>query len=242
MVPVSDPITRRLSEADALLREHVRHPASLAPDRDEATPLLQLGQRLFTDLAEGPATALADGLRRIVAAQVHHFPETIFWDFDYMAAAMASQAVDTEETTLLADDIVSLQRQYGCQSVICFRYVHDFTYGFDWAKWTRRDPQQRAHIGPFDRAFVDHLMTRGDELEELIAHDDVKYPKLADGTPRNPFGFSREPEDERRLFLEMAARDLLPVRTWDPDATPVWDRPFAELRAEVAREIGTPTR
>jgi hypothetical protein len=233
-----------LEEADALLRRQTGAVTSLSPDRDEATPLRDLGRELFSSLRPRTAASLADGLSDIVTAQIAHFPETIFWDFDYLTATLARGAHDStpEAVARLTDNIVLLQEQYGCQSVICFRYVHDFTYGFDWAKCVRRNPTDRMRVGPFDRRFVDYLMKRGGELEELIAQNDEKYPKLPDGTPRNPFGFSREPDDERRLFVELAARNLLPVRTWEIDATPVWDRPFADLRASVAAELGTPTK
>ena len=52
------------------------------------------------------------------------------------------------------------------------------------------------------------------------------------------FGFSREPEDELRLFRDLAARGLLPVEAWRLETAPTWDRPFTDLRAERARVLG----
>ena len=72
----------------------------------------------------------------------------------------------------------------------------------------------------------------------LIAIDDPVYPGLPDEQARNPFPFSREPDGELRLHRALAARGLIPIAAWDPDALPVWSRPFAALRAELATELG----
>ena len=75
---------------------------------------------------------------------------------------------------------------------------------------------------------------RGHELLALIAQRDEKYPPLADDRPRNPFGFSREPDAEVAIHRDLAARDLIPVEAWRWDAAPRFDRPFADLRRERA--------
>jgi hypothetical protein len=145
---------------------------------------------------------------------------------------------DPSDLLARAEQICRLQKLYGQNSIICFRYVHDFVYGFDWAKWVLRDPETRNVHGPFSGAFLDYIENRAHELIDLIHNDDEKYPKLESGEPRNPFVFSREPDDERRLFMTLAERDLIPVRAWTFDTTPVWNRPFAALRAEMAVELG----
>jgi hypothetical protein len=126
--------------------------------------------------------------------------------------------------------------------VLAFRYVHDFTYGFDWAKWVMHEPAERRGVGPFDPTFLAYLRSRGEELVTLIELDDEKYPKLPDGRSRNPFGFSREPAHEALLFTDLAARGLLPIRAWDVESEPVAERPFADLRFDRARQLGVPTR
>ena len=126
--------------------------------------------------------------------------------------------------------------------MLAFRYLHDFTYGYDWAKWVMRKPEVRLGIRPFDPVFVAYLRRRGEELVALVERDDKKYPKLPDGRSRNPFGFSREPAHEAVLFSDLAARGLLPVRGWDMDAEPVAERPFADLRFDRARQLGIPMR
>jgi hypothetical protein len=112
--------------------------------------------------------------------------------------------------------------------------VHDLTLGFDWAKWVAAAPADRQAVGPFDRAFLRSMLERGRELLALIRVDDAKYPRLVSGEPRNPFVFSREPDHEVRLHRELAARRLIPVRAWEPNATPVWDRPFQAEREALA--------
>lgn len=234
---------RRLRRADETLRTHVGQPASLATGNPVATRLEVLGRGVLCDrTSEEVAIAFAQGLSEIVEAQVEQFPETIFWDMDFLAASLLRTPGGAAGIEALAREIVLLQKQYGRNSVICFRYVHDFSYGFDWAKWVASAPEARAHIGPFDPEFIHYLRRRGEELVTLIAEDDKKYPKLPDGRPRNPFGFSREPDDERRLTLELASQGLIPVSTWRVDARPRWDRPYAEIREALAREIGLKTR
>ena len=173
---------------------------------------------------------VARDLSRLVESMTHSFPDNLFWDLDVIADALRNGVA--------ADLIIRVQPLYGQHGKIRFRYIHDFIYGFDWAKWVRRAPDERATHGPFSEAFLEHSFRRGHELLALIAKDDRKYGQLSGTGARNPFGFSREPEDEAQLFRDLAERDLLPVRAWDPDAEQIWDRPFAELRTERARELG----
>ena len=234
-----------LARADAFAAQEIGVLASLAPDRPHITPLHTLGQQLLSP-ADPPALqrAFSQGVCAILIAQVRDFPETLYWDMDHMASSLLEQgrAHGAAALTTLCEDIASIQRQYGKHSIIRFRYVHDFSYGFDWAKWVARAPQTRKHVGPFDHRFIRHLMRRGEELVALIMADDEAYPKLTDGRPRNPFGFSRSPPNERRLFAELAAQDLIPVRTWLVHASPVWQRDFASQRDACARALGVPTR
>lgn len=238
--------TERLREADLAMAEQLGAPArSLDPSRAHATSLSKLCDML-APRAEDPEVvdAFVTGLIEISRSQLEHFPETLFWDIDFMASSLleGSRTRDARELASLCDKITKIQARYGHGSIIAFRYTHDFSYGFDWAKWVLKDPTNRQHVGPFDEHFIDYLLVRADELADLIANDDVKYPKLPDGTPRNPFGFSREPEDELRLFASLAEHQLVPVESWSVDTTPRWREEFAELREQHARNLGIATR
>lgn len=235
----------RLGSSYGALRGEHGPFTSLAPDRDEATPLHTLARELLApEDAPELAVAFAEGLDAILVAQVEHFPETIYWDMDFMAASLLAQgrAGGAQHLRALCQDVASIQAQYGRHSAICFRYVHDFTYGYDWAKWIGRDPSTRARFGPFDAHFISYLQRRGEELVALIMADDEKYPKLPSGKPRNPFGFAREPEHEARLFAQLAEHDELPLKTWSPTNDLVWDGDYACRREERASALGILTR
>ncbi|MEM6292116.1 MAG: ferrochelatase [Myxococcota bacterium] len=183
--------------------------------------------------------AFAEGLCEAVAAMLHAFPENLLWDLHALGAAQLRHARASEDppTTVrhLWQRIAALQHAFGHHGPIRFRYIHDFIYGFDWAKWVAKNPSERRAIGPYDPAFVERMHTRGAELVTLIeGGKDAKYGPLQGPQARNPFGFSREPEAELALHRRLAASDALPVRAWDPGATPDWTRPYARLREEAA--------
>jgi hypothetical protein len=214
---------------------------TLNPDGCTATSLEQLGQDILPGCDPEIAHVFVRGFSDIAEAIVDNFPETLFWDLDFMASEILRQD-DPGRIEQLCADLTQLQLQYGRHSVLAFRYVHDFTYGYDWAKWVMREPEERRDVRPFDPAFIAYLQRRGEELVTLIERNDAKYPKLPHGRSRNPFGFSREPAHEALLFSDLAARGLLPVRGWDVEARPVAGRPFAELRVDLARRLGVPMR
>lgn len=243
MAVLSESALAPLERADGALRAHTPTPRSLG-QRGEATPLAELGRALLPGAEPALARAWARGIAAILEAQIEHFPGTLFWDMDYLGAALLEGPCgeDVDDLGALCAEIVALQRQYGRHSVIAFRYTHDFTYGFDWAKWVKKDPSHRGQTRPFDPEFIRYLRRRGAELAELIAQDDRKYPKLPDGTPRNPFGFSRQPGSELRLFEELAARGLIPAHTWRRRAQPDWTPAYAQAREELAAQLCVPTR
>ncbi len=230
-----------LAEMDAVLRDWGHR--SLAPEREQGRELLPVCAMLVAP-GDSPAlvNALAQGLVEVSAAQVSSFPENLYCDFEFMAADLLRRARAAVDPVGLLSvrlaQIARLQRLYGGDTAIRFRYVHDFVYGYDWAKWVGRDPDLRAGVGPYDAVFLDHLEHRAHELLGLIAVDDPLYPGLPDEQARNPFPFSREPASELRLHRALAARGLIPLAAWDPDAQPVWSRPFAALRAELAATLG----
>lgn len=232
----------RLAAADRQV-DGVGERGTLDPTRERARSLAEvvdLVVRTEDSTPAGPAIdALAGGLAAIASAQAEAFPSNLFWDFEAMAAAIWGGGEGPEAARIAAtcEEIAALQRLYGGEP-IRFRYVHDFVYGFDWAKWVRRDPPRRRGVGPFDRPFLAAMARRGRELVALIAGDDRKYHRLRDTRPRNPFPFSREPADERTLHRDLAARGLIPVEAWRIDPEPRWDRAYAALRAERARALG----
>ncbi len=232
-----------LTATDDHLDAHAWGRRSLAPDREQSRSLLAVCTAAVGP-EDGPATivALARGLAALARTQQESFPDNLFCDFDLLVhtlvrRARASLHPTTTVTDLLAQ-ICRLQALYGRDTAIRFRYVHDFVYGFDWAKWVGRDPDLRAHVGPFDAEFLDHLERRAHEMFGLIAADDPVYGLLPDEHARNPFPFSREPAAETTLHRDLARRGLVPVEAWNPDARPTWRRPFAALRVERAAALG----
>ena len=244
-----------LNEATTTLeRELGSTPRSLAPDREHATPLAELHATVLDSCAGahharlfGP---LAEGLARLALAQLEAFPGNLFWDLDHIAAAIVTEACPLESEAARAcvedrfDRMARLQHLYGRATAINFSYVHDFVYGFDWAKWVAREPALHADVpGPFSLRFLDYMERRGHELLELIANDDRKYPSLQDDRPRNPFSFSREPEAEVRLHGELARQRLIPVETWALDGggydwSTRWQIAFQDRRVAVAEGLG----
>ena len=234
----------RLATVDALLEREAVGLHTLDPARERPTPLAELGRRL---LGDDPDTAralhCADVLGRIAAAQLLHFPQNLFWDFDYTAATLVRVA--REHSALEFEQHVAmferLQGLFGCHSPIRFRYVTDFIYGLDWERFVTRDPGSHGSVGPFARIFLERVLARGAELQALVESGaDVDYPPLAPGQWRNPFAFSRVPQHELRLHRELAAAGLIPVPGWRVDAEPDWRKPYTRLRLERARSLGIP--
>jgi hypothetical protein len=232
---------------------------TLDPARQHATPLVSVHHRALAELDGDPdhhelarrlGSPVADGICGLAMAQLEAFPGNLFWDLDLIAASIVGQVRGLEVRAAIThvedqfQRMAALQHLYGRATAINFSYVHDFVYGFDWAKWVAREPSLHADVpAPFSTRFLVHMHERGHELLQLIEQDDGKYPDLPDDQARNPFEFSREPQAEVTLHRELARRDLIPVPTWDAggascDWTTRWREPFAARRVEVARELG----
>lgn len=245
MNPATLPATARaqLATADRSLDAHAWGRRSLAPGREQSRSLLEVCAAAArpTDDAD-TLLALATGVAELADVQRESFPDNLCCDLDFLVAhtlrrARASARPAADVADRLAR-ICRLQRLYGRDTVIRFSYVHDFVYGFDWAKWVGRDPDLRASVGPFDTVFLDHLERRAHVMLGLIAADDPVYGQIPEDQARNPFPFSREPAAELTLHRDLAARSLVPVEAWEPEATPTWRRPFAALRVERAAALG----
>lgn len=239
-----DPL-QPLRDADRRLDQAGLARRSLAPDRGRATTLTALGERAARELAPAALAALAEGLAALAEAIRTHFPDNLFWDLDAVAGQLCAGALaerdDAGAAARLADvcqRLVRLHALYGDRSAIRFRYIHDLTYAFDWARWVSKEPASRAGVGPFDPAFLTFSETRGAELLVLIEADDGTYPRLRDGRHRNPFGFSREPSDEAALLGELASRGQLPLETWRWEAEPRWQEDWGRIRKALAVELG----
>ena len=210
---------------------------SLAPDREKPTSLPDLLKALAPRLSgEDALAAFVDGLDDVVEAVLANFPDNIFWDLDYLASAI-TRAGSPRQIRLMAAMVVDLQEGFGRHSILRFRYVHDFTLGFDWCRWVKEDAAERADIGPFDWIFLRYLQKRRRELEALIAVNDEKYYQLDAGEIRNPFAFSREPEEEAQLHEILSSNGDIPVAAWDIDGVCRYEKEFGKIRVEVSKSL-----
>jgi hypothetical protein len=224
---------------------------TLDPERELATPLVDVHARALVELPSERRAALAEplatGLIELALAQLDAFPGNLFWDLDLIACEVARETGEAEtlaEARVTLDDrfarMARLQALYGRATAINFSFVHDFVYGYDWVKWLSRT-RTESIVRPFGLEFLSFMQRRGLELLDLIAADDREYPLLADHQPRNPFPFSRAPADELRLHRELARRQLIPVPTWSATielGTLDRSRAWQAARIEVAGELG----
>lgn len=233
----------RIAELDDTLVGRPDPLLTLHPDRPRARlPSEQLEAVLEPDDPPSFAGAVASGVAQVYDAILRAFPSNLLWDLDGLFGTVVQAARGSgDPATTVAQTmavVAGLQDTFG-RGPINFRYIHDFVYGFDWAKWVRKDPEHRRDVGPYDPEFLAAMQARGQELLDVIARDaDEKYPPLRGPEARNPFGFSREPADEITLHSALARRGLIPVRAWTRQAAATWDRDFAHLRSDVAAELG----
>ncbi|MHC5611661.1 MAG: hypothetical protein ACYTXA_11735 [Nostoc sp.] len=216
---------------------------SLNPHKTLITSFTELGNLITEQNTDIKLLAtLQKTLECIVYTQLQNFPENIFWDFDFLVSSILRQALVADEgaisfLTVFGEKMVSLTEMFGNKTEMRFRYVHDFIYGFEWARWVQKEPQKRAHIEPFSLVFLDYLLVKGKELLQRISHGQVTSYKLCDTGYRNPFTFSREPKDEYRLLSYLAEEELIPVAVWNWNASPVWNKPFQEMRQQLALKL-----
>jgi len=133
-------------------------------------------------------------------------------------------------------------QRFGTNSPISFRFIHDFTYGFDWSRWARRNKNHVNPQIPFNLMFLRYLQNRSYEITQLIRDNDHEYPKLKKGERRNPFFFSREPKDEIKLYETLAAENSIPIQCWQLDAIGRTDLDFTNRRRQAAFELGIQKR
>ncbi|MFN6464429.1 MAG: hypothetical protein RMZ41_021805 [Nostoc sp. DedVER02] len=235
--------THTFQYIDEILAQQSINLLSLNPQKTLVTNFAKLENLIVQESSDIQIlTTLQETLESIVRTQLQNFPENIFWDFDFMVSSMLRQALIADEGAipflkLFGEKMVSLMEMFGINTEIRFRYVHDFMYGFEWARWVQKEPQNRASVEPFGLVFLDYLLVKGKELVQRINHGQVVSYKLCDTGYRNPFTFSREPEDEYRLLTYLAEEQLIPVAVWNWNASPVWNKPFQEMRQQLALKL-----
>lgn len=232
---------------DEILAQQVVKPLSLNPNKYLITSFTQLEAKVIQESSDvSLRTFLRDTLQRVLDALLYNFPENIFWDFDFIVSSILKQALLAENKLDLLENvgnkIVLLMDMFGRKSEIRFRYIHDFMYGFDWARWVQKKPHQRAHLEPFCLDFLDNLISRGEDILQRIKKDDVKYPQISSKSYRNPFDFSREPDSEHRLLTYLAAHECIPVAAWEWDSVVVWDKPFHKIRQQASLNLNIPKK
>jgi hypothetical protein len=239
-------ITHPFQLLDEIIAQHTVRSLSLNPHKSFITSFVELGNSVAEKTCEIQLiNSLSDTLERMVDTMLHNFPENIFWDFDFIVSSMLKQALVAKDGAVsflesFGDKIVSLLELFGRQSEIRFRYVHDFIFGFVWAKWVQEEAHTRAVIEPFSLTFLDCLISKGKKIIQLIRVGDARYHQLSEKCYRNPFCFSREPEDEYRLLTYLATQQLIPVAAWNWNAQPVWDKPFHQLREQLSLKLNIP--
>lgn len=226
-----------LEQADRRLRNHRPRPLSLAPSKETITPFVTLGeQQIHQGLDSSLLNTAITGFCSIVDSQIYHFPDNIFWDFDYLFNEIFTFR-DVNKCANYCKTIGELQKGYGIHSKIRFQYMHDFTFGFDWARWVAKDPGARKKVKPLDEKFLSYLDQRLTELLDLIACNDKKYPELKNEAPRNPYQFARTPEAEKKLHLALAAKGLIPVEAWKSKPESKWDQDYTGIREKLSGEL-----
>ncbi|AUT00537.1 hypothetical protein CLI64_09125 [Nostoc sp. CENA543] len=228
---------------DEILSQNHVNLLTLNPDKTKITSFVELEVLIRENTTDNRLIhTIQKTLEIIVKSQLNNFPENVFWDFDFMVSSMLFQALTAKDNAIVflgkfAHKMVSLTDLFGMNSEIRFRYVHDFIYGFEWAKWVQKDPKNRANIEPFSLTFLDYLLAKHQELIQRIRRGKSQSYKLCDNGFRNPFTFSREPDDEYRLLTHLAKAQLIPVAAWDWNAVPMWNKPFQEKREQLALEL-----
>ncbi|MCC5639674.1 hypothetical protein LC593_28385 [Nostoc sp. CHAB 5844] len=216
---------------------------SLNPQKQLITSFRELGNLIAEETTDIKLISnLENTLERILDAQLENFPTNIFWDCDFMVSSVLRQAVVIGDDAVaflktFTNKMVSLSKLFGIKQEIHFCYVHDFMYGFEWARWVQKEPHTRAQLEPFSLIFLDYLLAKGQELIYRISLDQPTNYQLCESGFRNPFSFSREPEDEYRLLTHLAREGLIPVAAWNWNTQPVWNQPFQEIRQQLALQL-----
>ncbi|MBE9207465.1 hypothetical protein IQ244_13215 [Nostoc sp. LEGE 06077] len=237
------PFTYNFQIIDEFLLQNVLKPLSLNPQKQLITSFAELESLIVEETTDIRLISnLQNTLELILNAQLENFPGNIFWDCDFMVSSILRQAVAMGDDAVaflktFTNKMVTLSELFGINQEIRFCYVHDFIYGFDWARWVQKDPQNRANVEPFSLIFLDYLLAKAQELIHRISLDQVTNYQMCDNGFRNPFPFSRKPEDEYLLLTYLASAGFIPVAAWNWHSQPVWNKPFQEIRQQLALQL-----
>ncbi|XMO23779.1 hypothetical protein ACKZJ7_13805 [Leptospira sp. 'Mane'] len=184
----------------------------------------------------------AEAVSEIVHGVMDHFPENIFWDFDYIVWKIIENAIRSESDfersiDLTKENFLNIFSIFGRHSTIKFRYIHDFIYGYDWLKWMLEKKRPGDNPDPYGFDFLDYISLRGVEMISLIKENDKNYPEL-NGAYRNPFLHSRSDEDEIILMTDLALTGNIPIEAWNQQTNLKWDRNYSLIRHERSKQMG----
>ncbi|MEH2239344.1 MAG: hypothetical protein V7K30_24570 [Nostoc sp.] len=152
---------------DEMLAQQSVNLLSLNPQKILITSFAELGNLITEQKANIKLlTTLQETLESIVYSQLQNFPENIFWDLDFLVSSMLRQALVADEGAIaflkvFGEKMISLTEMFGNKTEMRFRYVHDFIYGFDLARWVQKEPQKRAQIEPFSLVFLIICLPKG---------------------------------------------------------------------------------
>ncbi|MBT29401.1 MAG: hypothetical protein CMO01_07030 [Thalassobius sp.] len=239
-------VARVCKQTDELFKNYeINFRKSLSPEKREATTYYELGRDLyFEEKDEKLCLEFCEIFHEVTKTELYHFPRNIFWDMDFIFFSAYREMKDmaTNYGKFLEDFLEIMQKLldvFGGHSTIKFQYIHDFSYGFDWAKWVKKDKANRKNIGPFSLRFLNRMFHRGEELVELIKQNDAKYYQLGKKENyRNPFNFRREPNEETALLEHLARAGDIPVFCWDKSASPQWQTSFDIKRKIASQQLG----
>ncbi|WP_053404703.1 hypothetical protein [Persicobacter sp. CCB-QB2] len=216
---------------------------SVDPGKNTATSFAALAEKTaleFPDFHHFQELALL--CRDLIQSQYQHYPQNIFYDYDLMVREIVKMTFASDHPThflrKMDELLVQLMGIFGGNTTINFQFVHDFTYGFDWAKWVAKNPQERKQIPPFHPEFLKAMVNRGKEMLELIKINDQKYHQLQPQQGfRNPFSYQRDPENEESLMRQLFAHGMIPVPLWDWNGQAHWEMDYQEARKQMAQKI-----
>lgn len=231
----------RLHHLDLTLYDQIENPLSLDPDKKRPSSYLDLGRSVIDgNKSKYFYKNALSGLKDILESQIENFPDNIYWDCDYFLTLLFEQK-NSSDLLNLCRKTVQLMGLYGRHSEIRFQFVHDFSFGFDWARWVRKNPEARKNVAPFDPVFLNYLCKRSSEIVDLIKKNDSKYHPLAHGQKRNPFKFRRDSEGEKLLLEHLAKQNLIPVTSWNKKPAFNWRPDYTTIREQIMTFLNSST-
>ncbi|NCN10043.1 MAG: hypothetical protein GW938_09390 [Leptospira sp.] len=232
----------QLEEIDRILINNSISYLSLCPDKKYATPIKKLIEQEQENFeTDADINNWIDFCHKLIEESVSNFRENIFWDFDFLIHSLVIEykvsSIKQEFIENRKEKIKSIFRLFGSKSLIRFKYLHDFLYGYDWYKWQTQSQESSNELKPFGDSFLNYIESRGKELIELIERNDTNYPALENEESRNPFYFSRDKEEETLLWKSLAKDNLIPIPSWQRKIPISLSHNFSEIRNQRAIDL-----